>query len=222
MAGVRDQPPLLFLGAAEPSDHRREAGRHAADLARGLGGLRVVAVTPAGPDAVTIEIEGHHLNELRAEAGQFFRWRFMTPDHWGSAHPFSLSAPPTDRRLRLTVKALGAGTRKLQNLEVGTRVVAEGPYGALTAGRRTQADVLLIAGGVGITRLRALFETIPLATDDDLVLLYRARSPAHPCSATSSTREPPTVVPASSSSSAGTTTACRRGRSPAPSQRRRA
>jgi len=77
------------------------------------------------------------------------------------------------------VKALGDGSGGLQRLEAGTWVVAEGPYGALTAARRTRPNVLLVAGGVGITPLRALFETMPLAPGDDLLLLYRARGPEH-------------------------------------------
>jgi ferredoxin-NADP reductase len=116
---------------------------------------------------------------LQIEPGQFFRWRFLTPDNWLAAHPFSLSAPPTDTRLRLTVKALGEGSAHLQDIAIGTWVLAEGPYGALTAARRTRNEVLLIAGGVGITPMRALFETLPIGTDHDLTLLYRARGPEH-------------------------------------------
>jgi predicted ferric reductase len=141
--------------------------------------LRVAAVVPEVPGVVSIMVTGEHLDELDAEPGQFFRWRFLTPDHWLTAHPFSLSAPPTDTSLRLTVKALGQGSADLQHLEAGTWVVAEGPYGALTSARRTRRDVLLIAGGVGITPMRALFETIPMATGHDLLLLYRARGPEH-------------------------------------------
>lgn len=144
----------------------RQASRHR---------LRVAAVVPEGPGVVSIEVEGEHLEELRAEPGQFFRWRFLTPDTWRTAHPFSLSAPPTDSRLRLTVKALGQGSAHVQAVPVGTWVLAEGPYGAMTGSRRTRRDVLLIAGGVGITPMRALFETLPLAPGQDLALVYRAR-----------------------------------------------
>jgi ferredoxin-NADP reductase len=138
--------------------------------------MRVAAVVPEAEGVVSILIEGHALDELRAEPGQFFRWRFLTPDLWFAAHPFSLSAPPAADRLRLTVKALGDGTRRLQQVEAGTWVVAEGPYGAMTAQRRSRRDVALIAGGVGITPMRALFETLPLLPEQDLVLLYRART----------------------------------------------
>ena len=78
--------------------------------------------------------------------------------------------------LRLTVKALGDGSRGLQDLPAGTWVIAEGPFGAVTSARRTRRNVLLIAGGVGITPMRALFETLPMSPGEDLLLLYRARS----------------------------------------------
>ena len=139
--------------------------------------LRVVAVVPEAPGVVSIVLRGRHLDELAAEPGQFFRWRFLTARRWSAAHPFSLSAPATDTHLRLTVKALGDGSTALQGVAVGTRVLAEGPYGAMTAARRTRRDVLLVAGGVGITPMRTLFETVPLEPGQDLVLLYRARSP---------------------------------------------
>jgi ferredoxin-NADP reductase/DMSO/TMAO reductase YedYZ heme-binding membrane subunit len=138
--------------------------------------LRVAGVHEEVPGVVSILVEGEQLDELAAEPGQFFRWRFLTPDHWSTAHPFSLSAAPTDRRLRLTVKALGDGSRGLQALPIGTWVVAEGPYGAVTPSRRTRRDVLLVAGGVGITPMRALFESLPLVPGGDLLLVYRART----------------------------------------------
>jgi ferredoxin-NADP reductase len=138
--------------------------------------MRVRDVIPEAPGVVSVVVEGRYLDELQAEAGQFFRWRFLTPDLWRSAHPFSLSAPPTNAHLRLTVKALGDGSTGLQDLEPGTWVLAEGPYGAITSERRTRRNVLLVAGGVGITPMRALFESIPLHPGQDLLLLYRVRS----------------------------------------------
>ncbi|WP_435796285.1 hypothetical protein [Kitasatospora aureofaciens] len=46
----------------------------------------------------------------------------------------------------------------------------------MTAHQRTRRKVLLLAGGVGITPMRALFETLP-GGPGDIVLLYRANSP---------------------------------------------
>ena len=140
--------------------------------------MRVEQVQAQGPGVVSIVVQGTDLQNLHAESGQFFRWRFLTPDLWRTAHPFSLSAAPTPDQLRLTVKDLGDGSKRLQTVEPGTWVLAEGPYGAITTARRQQRNVLLLAAGVGMTPLRALFETMPCGAAQDLLLLYRARSAA--------------------------------------------
>ncbi|ATZ28642.1 Stearoyl-CoA 9-desaturase electron transfer partner [Streptomyces lavendulae subsp. lavendulae] len=136
--------------------------------------LTVAQVRREGPDVVSVHLTGDRLDELAALPGQFFRWRFLARGLWWTASPYSLSAPPHPRSLRITVKALGSHSAALTRLAPGTRVWAEGPYGALTA-RNTRADrTLLLAGGIGITPLRALFETLP----GDLILIYWARTPA--------------------------------------------
>ena len=137
--------------------------------------MRVVDVHRESRDVVSITLAGDHLDELGAEPGQFFRWRFLTREHWWQSHPYSLSAPPSPHRLRITVKSLGDHSAQLQQLRRGTRVLAEGPYGAFTAHRRQRRKVLLLAGGVGITPLRVLLETLP-AAPGDLTLIYRANA----------------------------------------------
>jgi predicted ferric reductase len=122
--------------------------------------LRVVAVRPEAPGITSLHITGRDLAALRPQPGQFFRWRFLTRDGWWQSHPFSLSEPPARklRRLRITVKALGDYTTALQRVRPGTRVIAEGPYGAVTPAARGGRKVVLLAGGVGITAIRALAE----------------------------------------------------------------
>ncbi|MCF3125728.1 ferredoxin reductase family protein [Streptomyces arenae] len=137
--------------------------------------LRVVDVRIEGPGVVSVVMQGIGLDQLRAEPGQFFRWRFLQRRLWHTALPFSLSAPVRGDTLRITVKAAGDHTRRMRRLRPGTRVLATGPFGALTAHRRTRRKVLLLAGGVGITPMRALFETLPCGPGD-LTLLYRAGS----------------------------------------------
>ena len=138
--------------------------------------MRVVSVYQEAPGVVSVVIGGRWMPELRAQSGQFFRWRFLAPGLWWVSSPYSLSAPPKNGRLRITVKALGQHSHALAGLRPGTRVLAEGPYGALTGAARTQRRVLLIAGGVGITPLRALFQALP-AQPGDLTLVYRASQP---------------------------------------------
>ncbi|MEV6638606.1 ferredoxin reductase family protein [Amycolatopsis sp. NPDC051371] len=139
--------------------------------------LRVESVSPEAAGVVSVVVTGRHLDELRAEAGQFFRWRFLTRDLWWVSAPYSLSAPASGSRLRITVKALGDHSAALAALKPGTRVVTEGPYGAMTPSARRERKVLLVAGGSGITPIRALFQALP-AAPGDLTLVYRARREA--------------------------------------------
>ncbi|MFC8422228.1 ferric reductase-like transmembrane domain-containing protein [Streptomyces sp. NPDC057236] len=137
------------------------AGRLVLPLWRNLRHrLRVTAVVPESDDVVSVYITGRDLDRLPARAGQFFLWRFLTKDRWWQANPFSLSAAPDGRTLRLTAKAAGDGSAALRHLRPGTRVFAEGPYGAFTTLHRTRPDALLIAGGVGVTPIRALLEEL--------------------------------------------------------------
>ena len=104
-------------------------------------------------------------------------WRFLTRDGWWRAHPFSISSAPNGAWLRITIKELGDWSTALRHIPIGTRVFIEGPYGAMTGARRTRHKVLFIAGGIGITPLRALLEALP-GRPGDLMLLYRVRDPA--------------------------------------------
>ncbi|MFD7709317.1 ferric reductase-like transmembrane domain-containing protein [Streptomyces sp. NPDC059785] len=131
--------------------------------------FRVSAVVPESDNVVSIHITGRDLDKLPAQAGQFFLWRFLTKDRWWQANPFSLSAAPDGRGLRLTAKAAGEGSAALRHLKVGTRVFAEGPYGAFTTMHRTRTESLLIAGGVGVTPIRAILEDI----EGHAVVIYR-------------------------------------------------
>src|SRR4029453_16432409 len=99
---------------------------------------------------------------------------FLDHGYWWQANPFSLSAAPNGHTLRLTARAVGVGSGRLRHVRVGSRVFAEGPYGAFTTMHRTREATLLIAGGVGVTPIRALLEE----ATGPVVVLYRVRSTA--------------------------------------------
>jgi predicted ferric reductase len=139
--------------------------------------FRVASVIKEAPGVVSIYLTGRDLDRLAVRAGQWFVLRFLTREGWYRAHPFSISSAPNGKYLRITVKALGDHTQRLQYVRVGTSVFAEGPYGILTGARRTKGRVVLIAGGIGITPLRALLEELP-AAPGNLTLIYRTSRPA--------------------------------------------
>jgi predicted ferric reductase len=149
------------------------AGRVVLPLRRNLRHrFRVSAVVPESPEVTSVYVTGRDLDRLPARAGQFFIWRFPGHHGWWRANPFSLSAAPDGRTLRITVKAVGAASAGLRDLKAGAKVFAEGPYGAFTALHRTREGAVLIAGGVGITPIRALLEELT----GPVIVLYRVRS----------------------------------------------
>jgi predicted ferric reductase len=142
-------------------------------LARSLRhNLKVDRVVIEGPDVVSVIMRGRKLHKLAAQGGQFFSWRFLEKGHLLVAHPYSLSAAPTEHFIRITVKGLGDHSRSLVSLQPGTRVFVEGPYGAFTAGRASSPRVVLVGGGVGITPIRAIIEEFKNGVQLDIV--YRA------------------------------------------------
>lgn len=129
------------------------------------------------PDAVSIHLRGHRLDRLGAEGGQFFTWRFWTGRTWWHAHPLSLSAAVDRDRARITVRELGAGTRRLASaLRPGTPVTFEGPYGIFTDSARGRERVAVFAAGIGATPARALLERLD-ARPGMVSVLVRATDP---------------------------------------------
>jgi ferredoxin-NADP reductase len=134
-------------------------------------GFRVAGIRQEAPRTVSIYVKGRRLRELQAEPGQFFRWRFLARGMWWQSHPYSLSAVPSDGLMRITAREVGDDSSMLRSLRPGVRVIAAGPFGAFTPGR-TGRSVLLLADGVGIAPLRAMFA----ALTGKITLIYRASS----------------------------------------------
>lgn len=135
--------------------------------------LHVQSVEAAGPGTAAVQLTGASLRTMRAEPGQFFIVRPLTPSQWWQPHPFSLSAAPSTAGLRFTVKDRGDGTHDLLRLCPGTKVAVEGPYGITTANQLDGRKALFVAGGVGLTPVRSLLERLDPRAEP--VVLLRAR-----------------------------------------------
>ena len=131
--------------------------------------LRVERVIEESPGVYSVIMKGRNLAKLGAEGGQFFEWRFVSKSHFLVAHPYSLSAAPTSRYLRITVKGLGDHSRSLATIKSGTRVLIEGPYGAFRAGQAKRKRVVLVGGGIGVTPVRALLDEFKNSVHIDFI-----------------------------------------------------
>jgi predicted ferric reductase len=137
--------------------------------------LVVQEVRAENNKVTTVVMRGRNLHLLPVRAGQFLQLRFLDQPGFTRAHPYSLSAAPDGRTLRITAAHLGDGSAELASVRPGTRVLFEGPYGRLHEGVRTRRKVLLMASGIGITPMRALLEDLD-QRPGDVTLIYRTRS----------------------------------------------
>lgn len=128
-------------------------------------------------NSTSIYIYGNDLEDFHIRPGQFMIFRFLNKKFIWQTHPFSLSGLDYEHKkyLRITVKASGDYTKELQNIRTGTRVLIDGPYGIFTEKLATKHKFLFIAGGVGITPIRALIEHLGMK-GRDMILLYANRT----------------------------------------------
>ena len=133
--------------------------------------IRVADVERIALDAVSIHMTGRDLDRLGIGGGQYAIWRFLTWGTWFTVHPVSFSAVPSATDLRITVRALGAGTERLTRLPRGAFVAFQGPYGLFTDRARTAPYLAVVAAGIGVTPARSLLEDSRLRPDEATVLL---------------------------------------------------
>ena len=94
-------------------------------------------------------------------------------------HPFSYSSSASDpAEPAFTIKAIGDFTAQIPELNVGTRVYVDGPFGAFSLDRRPAAsEFVFIAGGIGITPIMSMLRTMRDREDTRAVqLIYAART----------------------------------------------
>lgn len=84
-------------------------------------------------------------------AGQFATLRVKRPVGWGEPHPFTISSAPGAGPLRFTIKASGDFSATIPELKPGTPILCEGPYGIFCPDFARESNIVLIAGGVGVT-----------------------------------------------------------------------
>ncbi|MER7930087.1 ferredoxin reductase family protein [Streptomyces sp. NPDC096057] len=102
-----------------------------------------------GPDIVDLTLTPTGSHALPMAGGQFVYLRVGGDRGWRE-HPFSVAGVLPDGSVRLTIRALGRGTRKLySDVQEGLPATLHGPYGMFdhTLGGPRQ---IWIAGGIGV------------------------------------------------------------------------
>ncbi|MFO1493103.1 MAG: ferredoxin reductase family protein [Lysobacterales bacterium] len=137
---------------------------------------RVSANRALGADTrlLTVRPDGHP--GYAYHPGQF-AWLISGRTPFSRAqHPITIaSAPAADGSQSFAIKALGDWSGQVvPQLQPGARLWVEGPYGALTVDRLPAQGFVLIAGGIGITPMLAIVQTLAERRDPRPCLLFYA------------------------------------------------
>jgi ferredoxin-NADP reductase len=136
---------------------------------------------------ITAHGEGVYTVVLRPERpaprfrpGQFLHLTLDPYDptrFWPESRAFSIASDPGDRTLlRITYSTQGRFTRRMeQELEPGRDVWVKMPYGEFVIS--PEGEIVLLAGGTGITAFTAFLEQLQPAGACQVLLAYGARHP---------------------------------------------
>lgn len=128
-------------------------------------------------DAHTLQLRaaGHEGHPFRP--GQFAWLKLGDTPYSLREHPFSYSSSAVRPHApEFTIKALGDFTAAVGRIELGTRVLVDGPHGSFCP-PHPDGDYLLVAGGVGITPMMSFIRSFADSGDRRRVsLVYVTRT----------------------------------------------
>ena len=139
----------------------------------------VQSVSPVSADAVEISL-GPLGEPIALQPGQFALVAFQSGRRFkgcGEFHPFSISSIDGAAAFRITVKALGDCTRRIQSIEPGVAARVQGAFGSFLEAP-VAAPQFWIAGGIGLTPFLALLRAGRLDRPTTLIYLYRTEEDA--------------------------------------------
>jgi ferredoxin-NADP reductase len=141
-------------------------------------GCVVERVVPHGERVYTLALRPER-PVPRFRAGQFLHLALDPYDpsgFWPDSRVFSIASPPAQRdRVRITYAVHGRFTARMESDVVeGRQVWIKMPYGDFVVDDRT--DVVLFAGGTGITAFTAFLEELTPAVHQSVTLAYGART----------------------------------------------
>lgn len=111
------------------------------------------------------------------QAGQYLDWQLphQNADDRGERRWFSIASAPSEEVVMLSTRFSEDGStlkKHLLTLKVGEQIQAKGPMGTFTADSN-DTQLVLIAGGIGITPFRAIIkERLAQGTLSNITLVY--------------------------------------------------
>lgn len=116
------------------------------------------------------------------KAGQFADYTLINPaetDAEGNVRGFSLVCAPYEEDIMFATRMRDtAFKRVMKNMEIGTEITFDAPYGSFTLQNNTKVPAVFLCGGIGITPVRSIaLQTAHDQTAHRLFLFYANKTP---------------------------------------------
>jgi predicted ferric reductase len=123
-------------------------------------------------DTFTIKITKPE--KFKYESGQFCFLK-INKNKLYARHPFTISSAPHQEALEFTIKDTGKFTSFARKMNKGDSIKIEGPYGTFKP--EPNKDLILIAGGVGITPFISIIKDMTRKqSKQKIILLYTSKT----------------------------------------------
>ena len=120
-------------------------------------------------DTFTLVLEPNY--KFLFKPGQFCFLR-LNKDRLYARHPFTISSSPDEKNLHFTIKTKGRFTWELMKLKKGEEVKVDGPFGIFTLDKAEDKDIVLIAGGIGITPFFSMIKSLAGSHSNRKIILF--------------------------------------------------
>jgi ferredoxin-NADP reductase len=109
--------------------------------------------------------------------GQYATISFKRNGRWSPARCFSMTNSPASEVLRFAMRPNGRFTSLVKNLDEGTLVKVQGPYGSFNIDPDYDKEIIMLANGIGITPFVSMLEdAFKTKLKNRITLLYACRN----------------------------------------------
>lgn len=130
----------------------------------------VTDVVTRNHDTTTLKLTFPHGQIPEFHSGQFITVYFPE-SHATEGKSYTISSPPNNTTLDITVKNIGVFSNKLSSLNTGDKILASLPYGYFYSEEST-THLCMIAGGIGITPFMGMVPSILKNNPERSVTLF--------------------------------------------------
>jgi ferredoxin-NADP reductase/mono/diheme cytochrome c family protein len=142
--------------------------------------LKLVSVTPQTHDARTLRFTVSEGGKLNARPGQFLTFSFLFDGRKVGRSYSICSSPARSGYVEITPKCVTGGCVSVflnERAALGMTVEVKGPYGQFFFDESRHRNIVLIAGGSGITPMMAMLRYVDdLCLETNVTLLYCVRT----------------------------------------------